>query len=252
VSALALINAERIKMSTTRATLWIAATAAALSLVLAATQGALAHAEAPLGPERAAIGAAVFGVPVLMVLASTTVTAEYRSEMIRTTFIAAPNRTLVLLSKAVVTSLFSAIYAAAMVAGSVVVARLFTTPSTALNLDLSSPDARHVVGAVALYAALAAVVGVGVGALLRAGPGTVAVLLLWPLVVEPMLGNLPDVGPAVGPYLPFGNMFIVTEVPWLYPAYAMPWGPVGSLVFFVAVITVVFAAAIVVLNARDA
>jgi hypothetical protein len=99
---------------------------------------------------------------------------------------------------------------------------------------------------------LAATLGVGVGALLRAGPGAVAVLLLWPLVVEPILGNLPDVGPKVGPYLPFGNIFVVTEVPWLYPPYAMPWGPVGSLVYFAALVIVVFDAAIIVLNARDA
>ncbi len=67
--------------------------------------GALAHDAAP---ERAAMGIAVFGVPVLMVLASMTVTAEYRSGMIRTTFIAAPNRTLVLVAKAVVMSVFAA------------------------------------------------------------------------------------------------------------------------------------------------
>lgn len=252
MNALAVLNAERIKLSTTRATLWIASTVAALSLVLAAAQGALAHDAAPLGPERTAIGVAAFGVPVLMVLASMTVTAEYRSGMIRTTFIAAPNRTLVLVAKAVVVSVFSAIYAAVMVMGSVLVARLMSTPSIAPNLALSSPDVRHVVGAVALYAALAAVLGVGIGALLRAGPGAVAVLLLWPLVVEPMLGNLPDVGPHVGPYLPFGNVFVFTEVPWLYPVYAMPWGPVGSLVYFAAVVTVVFNAAIIVLNVRDA
>jgi ABC-2 type transport system permease protein len=187
-----------------------------------------------------------------MVLASMTMTAEYRSGMIRTTFIAAPNRTLVLVAKLVVVALFSAVYAAVMVVAAVLVARLFTTPPIADKLSLSLPDVWHVVATVALYAALAAALGVGVGALLRAGPGAVAVLLLWPLVVEPMLGNMPDVGPAVGPYLPFGNMFIVTEVPWLYPVYAMPWGVVGSLSYFAAVVAVVFGAAIVVLNARDA
>jgi ABC-2 type transport system permease protein len=251
VNGLTVLNAERIKLSTTRSSLWISSAVAALSLMLAAIQS-VAHDGAPLGPERAALGAAVFGVPVLMVLASMTMTAEYRSGMIRTTFIATPNRTLVLAAKAIVVSLFSAIFAAVMVIGSVLVARFLTTTLNAAGLSLSRPEVWHVVGAVALYAALAATLGVAVGALVRAGPGAVAALLLWPLVVEPMVGNLPDVGTEVGPYLPFGNIFVVTEVPWLYPVYAMPWGPLGSLVYFAVMVAAVFAAAIVMLNMRDA
>jgi ABC-2 type transport system permease protein len=41
-------------------------------------------------------------------------------------------------------------------------------------------------------------------------------------------------------------------VQWLYPAYAMPWGVVGSLLYFMTVVGVVYAAAIVVVNRRDA
>ena len=94
--------------------------------------------------------------------------------------------------------------------------------------------------------------GVGVAALLRHSAGAVAVLLLWPLLVEPMLGNLPSIGSEVGPYLPFANVFRFIDVQWLYPAYAMPWGEVGSLLYFMAVVAVVYVAAIVVVNRRDA
>ena len=38
----------------------------------------------------------------------------------------------------------------------------------------------------------------------------------------------------------------------LYPAYAMPWGEVGSLLYFMIVVAVVYVAAIVVVNRRDA
>lgn len=250
MSALAVLNAERIKLATTRSSVWIAVVVAVLSLLLTSMQGALA--QDMVLPERAVIGITVFGVPVLMVLASMTVTAEYRSGMIRTTFVAAPNRTLVLVSKAVVVALFSALYAGVMVVTSLMVARMFAISSLAPGLSLALPDAWRLTGAVALYAALAAILGVGVGALLRAGPGAVAVLLLWPLVVEPVLANLPDIGPRVGPYLPFANIFIFTDVQWLYPVYAMPWGPLGSLVYFAVIVAVVFGAAIAALNARDA
>ena len=72
--------------------------------------------------------------------------------------------------------------------------------------------------------------GVGVGALVRASAGAVALLLLWPLVAEPLLANMPNTGATVGPYLPFANAFTFLGVQWLYPYYAMPWGHLGSLV----------------------
>jgi len=91
-----------------------------------------------------------------------------------------------------------------------------------------------------------------VAALLRHSAGAVAVLLLSPLLVEPVVGNLPSVGSEVGPYLPFANVFRFIDVQWLYPAYAMPWSEVGSLLYFTTVVAVVVVAAIVVVNRRDA
>ena len=235
----AALNAERIKLFTTRSPLWSAVAVAVLSLGLAAIQAETVYGPGPLEPEKAAMGIAVFGVPVLMILSSLTVTNEYRSGLIRTTFMAVPNRTLVLVAKAVVAAVFSGIYAAVMVAASIAVAR-------------SDPHEWGLVGAITLYAMLASVLGVGVGALLRASAGAVALLLLWPLVVEPMLANMPKMGTQVGPYLPFANAFIFIRVQWLYPVYAMPWGAVGSIVYFAVVTAVVFAAALVVINQRDA
>ena len=143
-----------------------------------------------------------------------------------------------LATKAVVAAAFSSFFAAVMAVASIVVARS--------DLDW------RLVGAIALYAVLAAVLGVAVGALLRASAGAVALLLLWPLVAEPVLGNLPDISPVVGPYLPFGNAFRSIGVQWLYPDYAMPWGELGSIVYFAAVTAAVFVAALVTVNRRDA
>jgi hypothetical protein len=239
MSALAVLNAERIKLSTTRSPLWSAVAVAVLSLGLAAVQASAAYGPGPLEAEKAAMGVAVFGVPVLMILAALTVTNEYRSGLIRTTFMAVPNRTLVLAAKAVVAAVFSGVYAAVMVMASIVVAH-------------SDPRNWRLVGAIAVYAALAAVLGVGVGALIRASAGAVAVLLLWPLVAEPLLGNMPNISSDVGPYLPFANAFRFIDVQWLYPDYAMPWGPRGSMMYFAGVAAAVFVAAVVVVNRRDA
>jgi ABC-2 type transport system permease protein len=252
VAVLSEIRAERIKLSTTRSVLWIAAAVAVLSIGLAALQGSTAYGAAPLPPERAATGVAVFGVPVLMVLAAMTVTGEYRSGMISTTFMATPNRTLVLVAKAIVAAVFSTGYAVVMTIAAVLVARLMSAPLVGSRLSIVESHTWRLVGATALYAAFAAVLGVGVAALLRHSAGAVAVLLLWPLLVEPVLGNLPSIGSEVGPYLPFANVFRFIDVQWLYPAYAMPWGEVGSPLYFMTVVGVVYVAAIVVVNRRDA
>jgi hypothetical protein len=198
------------------------------------------------------MGVAVFGVPVLMVLAAMTVTSEYRSGMIRTTFMATPDRTLVLAAKAVVALVFSAVYAALMTIVAVVVAHMMSPPLVGSQLSFIDPGTWRLIGAIALYAALTAVLGVGVGALLRHSAGAVAVLLLWPLLIEPVLGNLPNIGSEVGPYLPFANIFRFVDVQWLFPSYSVPWGEIGSLVYFVVVVAAVYVAAIVVVNRRDA
>jgi hypothetical protein len=251
-SAVAALHAERIKLSTIRSPLWSALAAAVLSLAVAALQGATAYGAAGLSPQRAAMGVAVFGVPILMVLSAMTMTGEYRTGMIRATFAATPNRPLVLAAKAVVVASFSAAFTAALVVASVAVARLAADPLVGAGLSLAGSAVWRVVAALAVFAAAAAVLGVGVGALLRHAAGAVAVLLMWPLVVEPILGNLPSIGPSVGPYLPFANVFVFADVQWLFPTYVMPWGPFGSLIYFITVVALVLVAATVVLVKRDA
>ncbi len=142
--------------------------------------------------------------------------------------------------------------AAVMTIAAVVVGNLTAPPLVGSQLSFADPGTWRLVGAITLYAALTAVLGVGMAALLRHSAGAVAVLLLWPLLVEPVLGNLPSIGSEVGPYLPFANVLGFIDVQWLYPGYAMPWGVLGSLLYFLTVVAVVYAAAIVVVNRRDA
>ena len=237
----AMINAERIKLTTVRSPLWSTVAAAALSFGIAALQAATAYDHEQLTAPTAALGVAVFGVPVLMIVAAMTVTGEYRTGMVRTTFMASPSRTLVLVTKAVVAAVFSGVVAVFMVIGSVLVARA----------DMSAAVWRTT-GAFALYASLAAVLGIGVAALVRHTAGAVAILLLWPLLLEPLLGNLPGRGPQLGPYLPFANVLRFLDVQWLFPGYAWHWGVLGSLGYFSAVVVAVFIAAVLLVNRRDA
>ncbi|MDZ4269724.1 MAG: ABC transporter permease, partial [Mycobacterium sp.] len=112
MTAAAVMNAERIKLTTIRSPLWATGAAAALSFGIAALQAATTYGNERLTVPAAALGVAVFGVPVLMVVAAMTVTGEYRTAMVRTTFMAMPDRTLVLVAKAVVAAVFSGVAAA--------------------------------------------------------------------------------------------------------------------------------------------
>ena len=94
-----------------------------LGLGFAAIQAATLSPQGVLEPQRAAIGVSVFGVPVLMILSAMSVTGEYRSGMIRTTFLATPRRAWALTAKAIVMGALSAVVTGAMVVAAVVFAR---------------------------------------------------------------------------------------------------------------------------------
>ncbi|MFS0898587.1 ABC transporter permease [Mycolicibacterium litorale] len=244
------IRAEQIKLATTRSPLWTVAGVVVLSLGLAAIQGSVGSLSIPVEPERAATGVATFGVPVLMILAALSVTGEYRTGMIRATFLAVPNRTRVLAAKAVVAAVFAGFWTGVMTVASALTVRAVGSERQGAQLALSQPGVWRTVAAITLYAMLGSVLAVGLGALIRHSAGVIAVLLLLPFVVEPLLGALPQIGQRVGPLLPFTNANAFTEVPSLRTV-SMWWGPVGSLAYFAAVVAVVFAVALVDVNRRD-
>jgi ABC-2 type transport system permease protein len=244
------INAERIKLQTTLSPLWMTLTVIAVSIGLAVIQAATALPYGSVQPERAAIGVGTFGVPLLMILSATTITGEQRSGLIRATFMATPRRTRVLFAKALVASFFSAVIAALATAGSIALVGVLVTESQGRELSLTEPAAWRAVGAITLYAVLGAVLAVGLGALLRHSAAVVAIILLMPFVVEPILGATPRIGERVGPLLPFANANTFTKVPF-FQTFAMWWGPVGAALYFTAIAAAVFAAGAVVTSRRD-
>ncbi|KUI27393.1 ABC transporter permease [Mycobacterium sp. IS-1742] len=245
-----MLRAERIKLGSTRSPLWSLFAVIVVSLGFAVIQASVGSASVPLEPERAAIGVAAFAVPVLMVLAALTVTGEYRTGMIRTTFLATPRRIRVLTAKAVLAALFSGVCALVMVLASVLAVRLVGTPEQGAGLAFTEFAVWRTTGAIGLYAALGAVLAVGLGTLVRHSAGVIAILLLLPFVIEPLLGSIPRVGARVGPLMPFANVNTFTEVAWVQ-TFPMWWGPLGALLYFTAVVAVVFLAAAVDINRRD-
>ncbi|MFD6195547.1 ABC transporter permease [Mycobacteriaceae bacterium NPDC060252] len=247
------IAAERIKVSTSRSAVWCSLLALALGLALAGLQGgSAASVYMPISPGDAAGGATVVGVPLLMVLAAMTVTNENRTAMVRTTFQASPNRLAVIGAKALVAGVWVAVVTAITALTSIMLVRAMAGPESGANLALDSEGVWRTVGAVTVYAFLCAVLAVAVGVLLKHTAGAVAVLLLWPTVLELMLGWLTSAGKTLQPFLPFANGLRFTGVPWYtVDGVTFVWNTTGSLIYFATVVVITLAAALFVVQRRD-
>ncbi|MBF6137931.1 ABC transporter permease [Nocardia otitidiscaviarum] len=248
------LAAERIKLTSTRSPWWCSAVVVALGLGLAALIAVIARtakdsADAvPMDVAVAVGGVSGFGVMVLMIMATLSVTSEYRFGIIRTTFLATPQRSTVIVVKTALLAVYGALLTAVLCVGALLISRAIY--GTSPTLDLSTGAQWRALLGVPLYALFSIVLAVGVGVLVRQSAAAISIIVLWPLILEPLLGAFGSFGRNVGPLLPFSNgqrFFSLAEsnANW-------HWGPWGSLVYFAAFVTIVFGAALVTLNKRDA
>jgi ABC-2 type transport system permease protein len=251
-----LLAAERIKLFSIQ-TPWICGL---LTIVVLVVPAALIATESRLPPT---VASTQFGfwlaLVVVLVLATLTVTSEYQTGTIRVSFQIVPGRTPVLLAKAAVVAGFSLVLGEIGAFASWAVARL-VAPDADLALD-SAADWIIVAGTGGVFA-LAAVLGVGVGLLVRHTAGAVALLVVYPLAVENLVELIPHAGPAVHRWLPLnvamkflsgngganagrdgGNANVLSDSP-LNPAWA--------LAYFAAFSALVLVAGIVTTRRRDA
>jgi ABC-2 type transport system permease protein len=217
VNALA---AERIKLLSTRSPWWGAALAVLLVTGATALLATAAPPEAGRIPPQVTATLLQLGMVVVMVLAALAVTTEYRFGTIRTTFQAVPRRSTALLAKTAVVAV------AAAVVGEVTAFAAWATtwalqPEHALPLD-GEPAWRAVAGAGPAFA-VAAVLAVAIGVLLRQTAGAVTVLLVWALLAENLLAQVPGVGEHLAAWLPFSALsgFLAGDTP------LGPWGSLG-------------------------
>lgn len=251
------VRAERIKLTSVQSPWWCAAVIVALGLGLAAILGVVAKASMSADDDTvrfyptadaAVSGVTGFGVLVLMILAALSVTSEYRFGVIRSTFQAMPNRGVVLAVKALLIGVLGAILSGVLALAAFYLTKALAGPEAGRDLVLEGTTWRTIYGT-ALFALVASILAVGAGALLRQSAGTIAILLLWPMLIESLFGLFGSFGRTVQPFLPFANInyFLGTE-----QGIDFHWGPWGAFLYFVVVALVVFGAAVVVVNRRDA
>lgn len=251
---LAALSVERIKLFSTKSPYWC------LGVIVLAVWGmALAVSLVDGGNEvttfTTQVGAPL-GLMTYMVMSALTVTTEYRFGTIRNSFLAVPQRALVLVSKTVLMAFVGAVVGAVTSFGAFFLSKsLAKKPEIPLALN-SAADYRMVLGYAALYA-VGAVLAIGVGTLVRQSAGAISALLLWPLLVETLLMLISSIRKAT-PYLPFnagfnfvnagghGGMFGRTEF--------IAEGPSAQqgLVIYLVTALVIWLLALVSLYKRDA
>ncbi|MCA1005883.1 ABC transporter permease [Rhodococcus hoagii] len=249
---MSVLNAERIKLTSTKSPMWCSLIAVVVSVGFAAIIGAAYKAAESSGDNSfgefsmslTQAGAAQFGAMLVMIMSALAVTTEYRFGVIRTTFQAIPNRTQVIGGKALLLAVVAAVLGLVIALASFLVAQAMS----GVSLSISGDNARILFG-IPIYFALLAVLAVGVGTLIRQSAGAISLLLLWPLVIESLATMIPKVGKYIGEFGPFNN---VTYFLGNNGMYDFHWGPWGALLYFAAFVAIVFGASLFVVNKRDA
>ncbi len=247
-----LLNVERIKLFSTRSPYWCLAAIAAASLGFATLFGLVENGEAAL-PYIFLRGVGL-GMSIYMVLAALAITTEYRFGTIRNTFLGVPRRAAVLLAKTVLLALIGAVVGLVAALASYFLAKaLAQDPPVPLELS-TWDDWRQVVGYGAIFA-IAAVIAVSVGTIVRQSAGAIAILLLWPLIIESLFTLIPTVGEKVGPWLPFAaSDKIVAPTTGIANLFQPSGGPdaLQGLLVFAGTAVVLWLIALLLLQKRDA
>ncbi|HVX46294.1 MAG TPA: hypothetical protein VHC49_20550 [Mycobacteriales bacterium] len=249
-----LMTVERIKLFSTRSPWWCIGLTAALCIGMASLVAATSHTYQMNVVVTQSFYS--FGMTIIMVMAILAVTTEYRFSTIRSTFLAVPGRTRVLLAKAGLVSAISAVVGEVCAFGAWGISKAIL-PSAPLGLSTSA-DWRTVAGVGLIYG-LAALMAIGVGLLVRQSAGAITLVLVYSLLVENLFPAIPRIGEPVHRLMPFVNADHFLRGGQVLPddngpplAKGMHYGPVGGLLYFAAWAIVLLAVGLYVANKRDA
>jgi len=251
-----LLAVERIKLFSTRSPYWCSALAIVLGVGFTAIIAGLTEQNA-LTIDATTFGAVKFGLVVVLVMAALAVTTEYRFNTIRATFLAVPRRTSALVAKTAVVALMAAVIGEIIAFASWGLAKVMS-PSADLAINTAT-EWRHIAG-VGLYFAIGAVIAVAVGILVRQTAGAVAILLVWSMLVEDLVGIIPKAGVKIQAWLPFmnGNHFLALNPTTAAQAQEAGGGVVfklsqwGSLGYYAGIAVALLVIALIVTKRRDA
>jgi ABC-type transport system involved in multi-copper enzyme maturation permease subunit len=249
----AAVRAERLKLTSLPGT-WVAvALFAGLSLAYGTANAVLVQGSAAgtdpmtLSNAGATAGLRSLGLTVLMVLAAVAATGEHSTGTVLTSHLGSPRRWPVLAAKALLLAGTAAVAALVVAVLAVAVGGLVTDPVRQDGLGLTAPGAAGTLGALAATSALLTLLALAVGSLVRSSTVAVAVVVLWPAVVESLLVQLPG-GEVLAGWMPFANADLAMTGS---TGAEVPWGQAGALAYLAVLAAAALAAAAAVAVRRD-
>ncbi|WP_350279138.1 hypothetical protein [Kribbella sp. HUAS MG21] len=224
-----LISGEFAKLWSTRLWMWLLLATIGLTALFASLNIAFNDDPATLAPplataagQRLLFGTAAGGAQTLVaVLAAIGITTEYRHRTATTTYLTTPHRTRVIVAKLVTYCLVGAAYAIVCLA---VVAVIAWPWLNARGIDVTvtgngiPATAMGVIAAVTFFALL----GVGLGALLREQVGTVVAVLVYLFVAEPIVTRIPALQDWTV-YLPGPSASALARITLTDQSFLRPW-----------------------------
>lgn len=249
-----ILRSEARKLGTVRSTAWALLAAVAFNVITAALLGALlpghlsAHQKAVIDSVRVSLGGLHLSQVAVGLLGVLAVTGEYSSGMIRATLAAVPQRRLLLTAKALVLTAAVAVTGIAACLAAYLAFQAFLPAGDALRTTLAGPGVLRAVTGAGLYLTVLALLGFGLGAVLRSSAGAVAVLF-GVLFVPSLLAALlpPSWQDTIGRYLPMNAGDTIYTV---RPEAHMlgPWAGFGVFCLYAAA---ALAAGFVLIGRRD-
>ena len=169
---------------------YVGFTATVLGLVLGGAASGSLPGEAPPLPEEG-LSAALYSVATAvgyvfpLLIGTLVVTAEFRHQTLTPTFLATPKRGRVLIAKLVVGALLGILFAVIGIVASVGPSAAFLA-SFGLDTDIASVDTWAMIGRMLLAYVLWALIGVGIGALVRNQVAAIVGVLVFTQFIEPI------------------------------------------------------------------
>jgi ABC-2 type transport system permease protein len=221
-----LIRAELLKLRTTRM-LYFNAVAVLAFVPLSVANSVLSAGDSGAGPAlttseglRNVISAGSSGSLVLLMLGVLIMAGEFRHNTATATFLISPDRGQVVRAKLVATSIVGVVLALAASVLTLAIA-LPWLASKHIDVDVLSGDVVAVLLGGIAATALFALIGVGVGAMVRNQTAAIAGAAVWVLVVE---GLLVSFAPDVGRWLPGGAASALSGVATANGSLLPMWG----------------------------
>ena len=207
-----LLRSEWFKLRTVRLNLWLPALAVGGLVVVTSLVAVLTPDAEFLDATDLTAVIGGFSILVSMMIGVTTslgITSEFNHDTIRPTLAATPQRQRVFVAKAIVSAVFGFLVGTVGAVASYGLGAILLSSRDG-EVALSGDDGTlETMFGVVVLAVLLALFGFGVGLLVRNGPAAVSLVVLWPLLIESIIGGVLSVARVDEPqqYLPYTSAF---------------------------------------------